>query len=433
MSALAQWYLHEGWNVSGSDEADSPIVSMLRKKGVRVSVGSHKASHLPKRVERVIVSQAVIIKGKRINPEVYEAKKRGTSLYSYPEALSKLTKEKYTIAVCGTHGKSTTTGLVGVLLSHAGLDPTVIVGATVPEFGNSNFRYGDSKYLVIEADEYKGSFLNYYPDIVIWTTVEWEHIDYFKTFSHTLSHFGRFLSRVSKNGYIIANRDDAHIRRVVSSVKKNKKYIYYYSRSEKEKAKIQKTIQLMGGHNVSNALGAYKLARILGIPVHVFYKTLERFSGVGRRMEYKGKLGGALLYDDYGHHPTEIQTTLQGVREKYAKRLRHGKLWCVYQPHQYQRTKYLFKDFSRAFGDADGVVLLDIYSVAGREKALLKKQVSSERLAGAIIKNKTPAFYIPAQKDAAAFIKKTARKNDVIVVMGAGDIWKIWGHLKKNS
>jgi len=187
---------------------------------------------------------------------------------------------------------------------------------------------------------------------------------------------------------------------------------------------------LMGEHNVSNALAVYDLSRILGIPDYVFYKTLGHFSGVGRRLEYKGTLNGALLYDDYGHHPTEIKTTLQGVREKYAQRLRRGKLWCIYQPHQYQRTKYLFSDFARAFGSADGVLLLDIYSVAGREKASLKKQVNSQMLAEAICKQKTPALYMPTYRDVAQFIKKTAHKNDVIVVMGAGDIWKIWEYLK---
>ncbi|MDP2676094.1 MAG: UDP-N-acetylmuramate--L-alanine ligase [bacterium] len=430
MSALAQWYLHEGWHVSGTDEADSPIIRMLRKKGARIFVGKHTAKNVPKHTGRVVYSQAVIVTGVHINPEIHEAKKRGIVLHSYPQALGELTKEKYTIAVCGTHGKSTTTGLAGVLLANAGLDPTVIVGATVPEFKNSNFRYGDSKYLVIEADEYKGSFLEYRPDVVVWTTVEWEHIDYFKTFKETLSHFRRFLLNISKKGYIIANRDDANIRRVVSSLLSNKKHIYYYSFLRGEKDKIQKKMKLIGTHNVSNALGIYELGRVLGIPSHVFYKTLQGFSGVGRRLEYKGKLNGVLMYDDYGHHPTEIKTTLHGVREKYAQRLRRGKLWCVYQPHQYQRTKYLFSDFARAFMDADGVVLLDIYSVAGREKASLKKQVSSEKLADAIIKNKTPAFYIPAQKDAAWFIRKTAQKNDIVVVMGAGDIWKIWRYLK---
>ncbi|MBI4114769.1 MAG: UDP-N-acetylmuramate--L-alanine ligase [Candidatus Niyogibacteria bacterium] len=429
MSALAQWYLHEGWRVSGSDEAPSPIIAMLRKKGILVHLGKHEAGNVPKKADHVIYSQAVGITGRNMNPEIREAKKRGVVLRSYPEALGELTKEKYTIAICGTHGKSTTTGFAGVLLKHAGLDPTVIVGATVPEFHNSNFLYGDSHFLVIEADEYKGSFLHYHPDVVIWTSVEWEHIDYFRTFKQTLAHFRRFLARVPEKGYIIANKDDAEIKKIAVSC--GVRHTIYYSFSEKKAAeKIRHTMKLCGEHNVSNALAVFMLSHILGIPDYIFWQTLKRFSGVGRRMEYKGKLNGAFVYDDYGHHPTEIQTTLTGVRQKYRKRLQRGKLWCVYQPHQYQRTKYLFRDFTKAFSSAHGVIMLDIYSVAGRETASLKKEVNSQKLARAIIKQKTPALYMPSFKDAARFLKKTVRNNDIVVVMGAGDIWKIWRYLR---
>jgi len=427
MSALAQWYVHEGWQVSGSDEADSPIVQMLRKKEVRITVGEHSAKHLPLRAERVIFSQAVVTRGKHTNPEVRAAKRRGITLLSYPQALGALTRDKYTIAICGTHGKSTTTGLVGALLTEAGLDPTVIVGATVSEFGNTNFRYGGSRYLVIEADEYKGSFLEYDPDIIIWTSIEWEHIDYFKTFAETRAHFRAFLSRIHPKGHIIANKDDTGIRAITKHIKR----VVYYSFSQKRALKnIQKHIRLFGRHNVSNVLGVYELSKIIGIPSQVFYAVLRRFSGVGRRMEYKGVLHGALVYDDYGHHPTEVKATLNGVRARFEKRLRKGALWCVYQPHQYQRTKYLFRDFARAFTDADCVLLVDVYSVAGREKASMKKGVGSKQLAEAVIRKKTPAIYTPVIKDAAHLLGKAVRKHDVVVVMGAGDIWKIWGYLK---
>lgn len=430
MSALAQWFLHEGWRVTGSDEADSPMIAHLQKNGIQVIIGAHGAKNISKKIDRVIYSQAVITIGKSTNPEIREAEKRGIPFQSYPEALGELMHKKYTIAICGTHGKSTTTGLTGVLLHNAGFDPTVIVGATVPEFGGSNFRYGDSRYLVIEADEYKGAFLHYHPDIVIWTTVEWEHIDYFKTFRETLSHFKRFLSSVPRKGYIIANKDDANIKKIMSSLT-NTAHKRYYSLSEKRIAlKIEKRMKLIGQHNVSNALAVYTLAQILGIPDYVFWKTLRHFKGVGRRTEYKGKFNGALLYDDYGHHPTEIKTTLEGIRKKYEKRLKKGKLWCVFQPHQYQRTKYLFNDFAKAFRSADSVLLLDVYSVRGREKTNIKKEVNSKQLAEAIRKNKTPAWYMQTLKKCTQFLKKNAGSHDVIVIMGAGDIWKIWEYFK---
>lgn len=428
MSALARWYLRLGYGVSGSDEGDSPLLRALRKEGAHIFIG-HKKNHIVSGIEKVVYSQAVITRGKKQNPEIREAKKRVIPIQSYPETLGVMSKEKYTIAVCGTHGKSTTTGLAAVLLEKAKYDPTVIVGATVPEFRGSNFHFGHSRYAVIEADEFGGAFLRYRPSIIIVTTIDRDHLDYFKSFQNIRSHFKKFLSYVPVGGIIIANRDDKNVYGLVKKLPVKAEKIFYSLRDPYAK-KIRRFMRLMGEHNVSNALAVYALSKKLGIPRPVFEKTIRSFAGVGRRMEYKGKCSGALLYDDYGHHPTEIRATLSGLRQKYCARLKKGKLWCVYQPHQYQRTMYLFNEFSRAFRDADIVVMLDVYSVPGREKESIRRKVNSKKLTEAIAARGKEAFYMPSYKEASAMIKKSVRKYDIVVVMGAGDVWKIWKYFQ---
>lgn len=403
VSALAQYYLAKGHKVSGSDLASSEITDLLKSKGVKISIGKNK---VPENTDFVIYSPAVKIKNLKLK----------IPALSYPEALGGLTKKYFTIAVSGTHGKSTTTSMLGLLLLKAGLDPTVIVGTKIKEFGNTNYRAGKSKYLIIEADEHFASFLNYWPKIIVLTSIEADHLDFYKNLNNLVKTFKKYIKRLPKDGILVANKDDKNIQKLIEG---NRISLKCYSGEQKEARKLKKILKVPGDHNVSNALAALTAARALGVPDKISYKALSEYKGSWRRFEMK-KVGSYSIISDYAHHPTEIRVTLKAVREKYPKK----KIWCVYQPHQYQRTYYLFADFIKTFRKApiDKIILTDIYDVAGRENKQIKKKVSSEKLVKAI--NKKNVVYLP-KNEIADCVKKDFPKNGMLIIMGAGDIYKI--------
>jgi len=411
-SALAKYYLKKGYQVSGSDLVPSEITKALLKLGAKIFSGSHEPKNLSKNTDLVIYSPAV----QSENPELKKAKKLGIKCQSYPEALGELTKKYFTIAVSGTHGKSTTTSMIGLLLTKAGLDPTVIVGTKLKEFGDSNCRIGKSGYLVIEADEHFASFLNYWPKIIVLTNLEADHLDYYKNLKNYISAFKKFISHLPEKGTLVANKDDKKINQVTNN---RRQKILFYSLKQPEAKKLRKILALPGEHNVSNALGALKVARILKIPDKVSFKALSEYKGSWRRFEII-KTKPFIVISDYGHHPTEIRATLEGAREKYPKK----KIWLIYQPHQYQRTFYLFKDFVRVFREApvDKVIITDIFDVAGREDREIKKKVNSEKLVEAI--KKSNVIYLPKSK-IFNYLKKNLRGGEVVIIMGAGNIYEL--------
>ena len=416
VSALAQYYLEKGHQVSGSDLNSSEITEFLRVKGARIYIGPQLARTVLANIDLVIYSPAV----QKNNPELMAAKKLGIKCQSYPEALGELTKKYFTIAVSGTHGKSTTTAMIALILIRAGLDPTVIVGTKLKEFKNSNCRVGKSNYLVIEADEHFASFLNYWPKIIVLTNIEADHLDYYKNLQNLLKTFKEYISHSSKDGVLIFNKNDKNILEIT------KNYIgdtYGFSGKQNEAKKIKNILKIPGEHNVYNALAALTLARVLKIPDKVTYKTLSEYKGAWRRFEIK-KLRSITVVSDYGHHPTEIRATVKAAREKWPKR----KIWLVFQPHQHQRTFYLFKDFVMVFKKAllkhwvNKCIITDIYGVAGREKKEIRKKVNSEKLVKAI--NKKDAIYLPKQK-ILNYLKKNLGGGEVVIIMGAGDIYKL--------
>jgi len=419
VSALAKYYLKKGWQVSGSDLAASEITLQMQDMGAQVFIGKPKASLIKKDTKKVIFSPAV----SRNHPERMAARKKNIPELSYPKALGELSKEHYTIAVSGTHGKSTTTAMLGLLLTKAGLDPTVIVGTKLKEFGNSNCRVGKSKYLIIEADEHFASFLNYRPQIIILTSLEADHLDFYKTLGNLVKTFKKYVRLLPKDGIVIANRDDKNIQKVLKGFKKE---IIWYSRKQKEAGKLRSALLLPGKHNVSNALSALKVARLLKVSDKRSLKALSQYKGSWRRFElFNLKTPKPYtLVSDYGHHPTEIKVTVEATREKWPKK----NIWLVYQPHQYQRTFYLFKDFVKVFSHlpVQKLLLLDIYDVAGREEGSIKKKVSSLKLAKEVQKKKPSfeVFHTPDAKDAKAHLLKTLRGGEVVIVMGAGDIYQ---------
>lgn len=423
VSALAQYYLSKGHEVSGSDLVTSEITDLLKKKGAKIIIGKHRAENIPQDADLVVYSPAV----EKENPELLQATHYKLQTKSYPEALGDLTKQYFTIAISGTHGKSTTTSMVGLLLEKAGLDPTVIVGTKLKEFGDSNCRVGKSKYLVIEADEHFASFLNYWPKIIVLTTLEADHLDYYKTLENLMDTFKEYVGHLPKDGFLVANEDDKNINEIINSQLSifNKFSINQFSIKQPEAEKIRQILQIPGEYNVSNALAALTVARILKIPDEVSFKSLSQYKGAWRRFEIlreanKLKPKSYTLISDYGHHPTEVRVTLRAAREKYFDKT----IWCVYQPHQYQRTFYLFDEFVKVFREVpiDKVIITDIYSVAGRESEEIKSKVNSEKLVKEI--NKDNIIYIPFG-DVEKFVKKNIKSGDVLVIMGAGDVYKL--------
>ncbi len=440
VSALAKYYLKKGNNISGSDLVCSEITDALKKQGAKIFIGRHKAENLPKNADLVIYSPAV----QPDNPEFEKARKLKIvncklKIKSYPEALGELTKQYFTIAVTGTHGKSTTSSMLALLLVKAGLDPTVIVGTKVKEFtppaGGSNCRLGKSQYLVIEADEHFASFLNYWPKIIVLTAIEADHLDYYKNFKNYISAFKKFISRLPKDGILILNKDDKNSVKLKTQSAKLQFKTKNYTLKQPEAKKLKKILKVPGEHNISNALAVLTVARILKVPDKTGFKALSGYKGSWRRFDTKQLTINnkrLTVINDYGHHPTEIRVTLKAVREKYEKK----KIWCVYQPHQYQRTHYLFKNFIKAFEMAinkrwtDQLIITDVYDVAGREEKKLKEKANSHKLIKAI--NKEGAIYLPKEK-IINYLINNLKGGEIIIIMGAGDIYEINLKLKSQT
>lgn len=415
VSALAQYYLSQGAEISGSDLVASEITDFLKKKGARITISNHNAKNVPRDAVSVIYSPAVLSN----NLELKRAMGLGIRCLNYPEALGELTKQYFTIAVSGAHGKSTTTSMISLVLTEAGLDPTVIVGTKLKEFGNSNFRAGKSKYLVIEADEWNASFLNYWPKIIVLTNIEREHLDYYKNLDHILRTFKEYIRHLPKDGVLVANADDKNILRILNP----KFQIQKYSIKQKEADELKKVLKVPGEHNVSNALAALTVARILGVPDNMSFKALSEYRGAWRRFDESQKIIGnkkIILINDYGHHPTEIRVTLKAAREKFPNK----KILCVFQPHQYQRTFNLFDDFVRVFRETpvDQIIITDIYSVVGRETAAIKKKVNSKKLVKTIARGNV--IYL-AKNKIIGYLTKNIKNGDIVILMGAGDIYEL--------
>lgn len=421
VSALAQYYLSKGHIVSGSDLASSEITEFLKRPGngypgIKVIIGPHSENNLSNDTDLVIYSPAV----RSDNPEYKKAKELNIKLQSYPEALGDLTKQYFTVAVSGTHGKSTTTSMIALVLVKSGLDPTVIVGTKLKEFEGSNFRAGSSKVLVIEADEHFASFLNYWPKIIVLTNIEKEHLDYYKNLNHIKKTYKEYLSHLGEGGILVANKEDKNINKIVKKVKRE---VVFYSIKQKEAKRFKRILKVPGKHNVYNALAVLTVAKILGVPDKVSFDTLSKYRGAWRRFDLKqGEAGNKKItvISDYGHHPTEVLATLRAAREKYPKK----KIWCVFQPHQYQRTYYLFNDFVKVFKNIkiDEIVITDIYDVAGRETKKINAEVSSEKLVQKIDKNNVRYLLLC---DIEKYIKDNIKTGDVLIIMGAGDIYKL--------
>ena len=414
VSALAKYYLAQGAEVTGSDLISSEITDELQKLGVAITIGKHKKSNIPKKTDLIIYTAAI----PKDNPELLEATRQKLKVKSYAKTLGGLTKKYTTITVSGSHGKSTTTALVALVLEEGYFDPTVIVGTKIKEFGDSNFRPGHGSHLLLEADEWNKSFLNYSPEIAIVTNIDAEHLDTYKTVTSIEKTFEKYLAKVPKDGAIIANADDERLKKVA---KKFGKLVHWYSLKDPEAVAIRNVLRIPGAHNVSNALAAFKLGWLLGIQKAHILKAISRFSGAWRRFEFKGTANGAFIFTDYGHHPTEIHATILAARERFPFR----RIWCVYQPHQFQRLRYLWNEFIPAFDMADRICLLPVYDVAGRENKKSKTSVDSKKLAHELLKRGKDAYHLDTFTEAKEFILSEVHPKDIVLIMGAGDIYNL--------
>ncbi|MFH1509904.1 MAG: UDP-N-acetylmuramate--L-alanine ligase [Candidatus Nealsonbacteria bacterium] len=417
VSALAQYYFKKGNKIIGSDLVSSEITDSLKKMGVIINIGLPIQKDI-KGADLVIYSPAV----KNNNPGLKIAKQLKIKCLSYPKALGELTKEYFTIAISGTHGKSTTTAMLALVLKKGGLDPTVIVGTKIKEFGDSNCRVGKSKYLLIEADEHFASFLNYWPKIIALTNIEADHLDYYKNLNNLLKTFKEYISHLKEDGLLVINGDDKNIKKILN--KKSKFKINKYNLKQKDSKKLKEILKIPGEHNIYNALEVLTIARALSIPDKTTFKALSEYEGAWRRFETI-QTKPFVLISDYGHNPTKLLAGLKTAREKYPKR----EIWCVYQPHQYQRTYYLFKEFVKAFRTAptDKIILTDVYDVAGREEKKIKNKINSEILAKAV--KKKNLIYIK-NKDLLKYLKNNIKDDIALIIMGAGDIYLLVDELR---
>jgi len=464
LSAVAKLMLARGKIVSGSDINESEITDELKKIGAKISIGQ-RAENLTKDIELVIYTLAI----SEDNSELAKAKKLKIPLLTYPEALGKIFNDKYGIAVCGTHGKSTTASLVGLILAVGGLDPSVLVGSKVPEF-QGNLRIGASKYFVIEACEYERAFLEYWPKIIILNNIELDHTDYYKNIEDYKKAFGEFIGHLPKNGVWVCNGDDKESQNLKQKIQKyspkikimsfgfseNNDIRGYDIKIGKGKVKFKVkckgssceiplcgnfatseiisqgefTLKIPGKFNVYNALAAIAVGLRLGVDVEKIKKTLVDFGGTWRRFEVKGECKNATVISDYAHHPTAVKATVEAARQFYPGR----RIVVAFQPHQHNRTKLRYNDFGKSFASADALILAEIFDVAGREEKK-DKNISSQNLAEDIKKrNKkmTPnIFYAKDLDDTRKLIDEKIMPGDIVLVMGAGDIYKVADKLVK--
>lgn len=403
MSALAQYLKERGVAVLGSDREKSPITELLERKGI-VVMTPQRAENVSEDADEVVYSDAV----PEDNPERARARALGIPQSSYFEMLGKVSAGKRTIAVAGTHGKTTTTGMLVKILTDAGAKPTAIIGSIVKDFG-SNYVSGDPDYFVVEACEYRDHLLELSPEILVITNLEWDHTDYFPSLTALQATFRKAIARVPEDGVIVTNPHDANIAPLLSSARAR---VVDYTREEVP------ALRLPGDFNRANARAALAAARaaLPTLSADAALPALAAFLGTWRRFEYKGKtVSGADVYDDYAHHPTAVGATLEPLRARTK-----GKLFVAFHPHLYSRTRDLLDGFAAAFGAADKVFLAPIY--AAREKD--DGSVSSGLLAERIRANGVDALALDSFDAIAAELAK-AGPEDVIVTMGAGDIYKV--------
>jgi UDP-N-acetylmuramate--alanine ligase len=431
MSGIAEILINEGFKISGSDKSLSEVTDRLRSLGAEIFEGHH-AENISNDIDVLVYSSAVPID----NPEIVECKRRNIPIIRRAEMLAEVMRLKYGIGIAGTHGKTTTTSMISLIMIEGGTDPTVIVGGKLSGLGGTNARLGNGEFIVVEADEFDRSFLSLTPTIAVLTTLETDHLDCYRDLEDIKGAFIQFASKVPFYGFIVLCLDEPALQDIMPLLNTKRILTYGFNpqadiqavdirhkenntvftlvRQGKELGEIE--IQLPGKHNVENALAAVTVGLELGIPFDLVKKGIQKFSGVYRRWEKKGEVDGIVVYDDYAHHPTECKATLAGAKSGWRRRV-----VCVFQPHLFSRTRDFYEEFAKAFLLSDVLVVTDVYPA--REEPI-------QGVTGELIVDAAKAFghkevyYVSDKKELPKFLLGIARKDDMIITMGAGDITK---------
>ena len=437
MSGLAEILLSRKFPVSGSDSHESALTDQLAAQGAVV--------HYPQMAENITDDIDVVVYTAAIhpdNPEFRAAQEKNLPMLTRAQLLGEIMRNyKEAINVSGTHGKTTTTSMITEILLEAHKDPTVSVGGMLKDIGG-NIRVGGQETFVVEACEYTNSFLSFFPTIEVILNVEADHLDFFKDIDDIRHSFKLFAEKLPEDGLLVINKDIKHSEYFTQALKcrvvtfgheKDADYtanfISYdkfahpsYTLFYKGEELAQVELGVTGEHNIYNSLAAIAVARSLDIPMEVILRGLKRFTGTDRRFQKKGSVNGFTIIDDYAHHPQEIAATIEA-----AKKYPHRKLWIVFQPHTYSRTATLLDDFAGALSQADEIVLADIY--AAREKNTIG--ISSDDLRKHMLEQNTNVYYIPKFEDIEDFLLQHVEEGDVLITMGAGDIYKVGDDLLK--
>ena len=437
MSGIAEVLLNLGYKVSGSDLRESDTTERLRGLGGEICIG-HAAENLTN-VDVVVTSTAV----QGDNPEVIEAKRRMVPVIPRAEMLAELMRMKYGIAIAGTHGKTTTTSMVATVLTHAGIDPTIVIGGKLNTLG-SNAKLGQGKFLVAEADESDGSFLTLSPTIAVVTNIDADHLDYYTGGLEQIKDtFVSFINKVPFYGLAVLCQEDRNINEIIPRIKKRFMTYGLSSQADLRATHVKLdgfqttftahykgyrlgeiSFNMPGAHNVLNALACTAVALELDVPFDKIQEGFAQFGGVGRRFTVKGEKNGIMVVDDYGHHPAEIRATLGAARNGWPER----RLVVAFQPHRYSRTKELFNEFVTCFYDADVLVLTDIY--AASEQPI--PGVSAERLAEETRRHgQRDVTYIADRNDLPDYLAGIIKEGDIVITLGAGNIWQAGEELVK--
>jgi UDP-N-acetylmuramate--alanine ligase len=432
-SALAAVLMKEKAAVSGSDMESSVLTNRLSASGATVKVG-HSAANLPQDLDGIVISAAV----RDDNPELLEARRRNIMIYKYAQMLGLVMDRYKGVAISGTHGKSTTTGWLVYVLKKLGIEPNFVVGADISQLGSSS-GVGSSEVFIAEACEYDRSFLNFHPSVGIILNIEPDHLDYYSDIGEIVAAFSDFANGIRPDGVLVAGADDANVAKMLPALRNKhiltfglkdkfdysaKQIKFYPDRTEfvcfNRRREIGKaTIKLLGEHNVRNALAVIAAAEAMGLDGKDVLSVLGGFEGMDRRVMKKAEINNIIIYDDYAHHPTEIKASLKAMRQKYDGR----KIFCVFQPHQYSRTRFLLKDFAESFKLADMTIVPDIYFVRDTEKS--KNEVNSQMLVDAIKQKGSEAVFIDSFEKICEFLKSNVKSGDILMTMGAGNVWKV--------
>lgn len=432
MSAIARILMNEGCIVAGSDVRTSPLTSTLEEMGAKITT-KQDGSFMSSETDMVVVSASI----SEDNPDLKTARKMGINVVKYSQVLGSLMKEKRGIAISGTHGKTTTSAMISTVLKTAGLDPTFVIGGEVPDIGGNAY-LGKGNLFVAEACEYDRSFLNLAPQVGVITNIEEDHLDYYETIEKIIHAFGDFAASISSDGLLVVKNHDnnvavaiqrAHCKVETYSLDNPSDWcaeVLSGGNGMKRFKVFQKgtyfdefSLQIPGSHNVLNALAATAVSTYIGVDKDAIKTALASFHGANRRFQIIGVRKGITVIDDYAHHPTEIRVTLKAARELYPEK----RIWCVFQPHQYSRTRHLLKEFARSFHHANQVILADIY--ATRDNDYEKTAMNAMKLYGEIRNTGMDIEYVPQLGDIVNVLYERVMPGDIVMTMGAGDVWKV--------